>query len=229
MQRSIYIRPIGIFEARREASPERSGAACRLPGGRSPSRRSRSSTAARRRSCGASSGLATSWSATGARHALSAADMFEARAARRGRDLPASRSTARASWGSSTSRPTASPTGAALPTLQAAVEHGLRLVEEGADILDIGGEVDAAGRRSGAGGRGAAPRHPGARGAARQDGRPDLGRHPQGRGDAPRRRGRRRHSQRRLGAHARSRGARRRGRIRAARSSSCTPRAIPRP
>ena len=54
---------------------------------------------------------------------------------------------ARSSWASSTSPRTRSPTAACTSTLDRAVEAGLRMVEEGADILDIGGESTRPGRR----------------------------------------------------------------------------------
>ena len=44
------------------------------------------------------------------------------------------------SWASSTSPRTRSPSGGAHDTTEAAVAHGLKLVEEGADLLDVGGE-----------------------------------------------------------------------------------------
>ena len=49
---------------------------------------------------------------------------------------------------------------------QAAIAHGLRLAEEGADILDIGGESTRPGADLRAGRGGAGARHPGDRGPA---------------------------------------------------------------
>ena len=46
----------------------------------------------------------------------------------------------RASWGSSTSRPDSFSDGGSFVTAKAAIEHALQLVDDGADILDIGGE-----------------------------------------------------------------------------------------
>ena len=69
-------------------------------------------------------------------------------------------------------------------TAQAAIAHALRLEEEGADILDIGGEFHPAGRRSRIPGRRAAPRHARYRGPHRPDTRADLHRYTQGGGDA---------------------------------------------
>ena len=86
---------------------------------------------------------------------------------------------------------------------QAAIDHGLRLAEEGADILDIGGESTRPGADSVSADeelRRVMPVIEGLRGAY---GRADLHRHAQGRGDAPRRRRRRRHPERRLGPDAR--------------------------
>ena len=47
---------------------------------------------------------------------------------------------ARCSWASSTRRPTRSPTARARRSLDELVERGLRLVEDGAAIVDVGGE-----------------------------------------------------------------------------------------
>ena len=44
------------------------------------------------------------------------------------------------SWGSSTSRPTRSPTAGATDATEAAVAHGLALAAAGAALLDVGGE-----------------------------------------------------------------------------------------
>ena len=59
--------------------------------------------------------------------------------------------------------------GGSFATVEAAVSHALRLVEEGADILDIGGESTRAWCGSGAARRGTAPHHAGARTAPRTD------------------------------------------------------------
>ena len=124
------------------------------------------------------------------------------RAARRA--SPASRSTGRASWASSTSRRTASPTAGCMPSTQAAIAHGA--------AARGGGRRHSRHRRRVRPGpaptpcpstrslRRVIPVIEGLRG--RTDGA-DLHRHAQGRGDAPRRRRRRRHPQRRLGADAR--------------------------
>ena len=73
----------------------------------------------------------------------------------------------RASWASSTSRPTRSPTAASGSTLDAPSPTARRLIAEGADILDVGGESTRPGAEPVGDRRGAAPRRPGRRGAAR--------------------------------------------------------------
>ena len=66
----------------------------------------------------------------------------------------------RASWASSTSRPTRSPTAASGSTFDHAVERARALIAEGADILDIGGESTRPRAEPVGGRRGAAPRRP---------------------------------------------------------------------
>ena len=70
-----------------------------------------------------------------------------------------------ASWASSTSRPTRSPTAASGSTATPRCAHGRELVAEGAAILDVGGESTRPGAAPGRRGRGAAPRRAGHRGA----------------------------------------------------------------
>ena len=72
-----------------------------------------------------------------------------------------------ASWASSTSRRTASPTAGDTPTVDAAVAAALAMVAEGADIIDIGGESTRPGATPVDADRGAAPRPAGDRGAGR--------------------------------------------------------------
>ena len=60
-----------------------------------------------------------------------------------------SRSTGPWSWAWSTSRPIRSPTAASFCAPHAAIAHARRLIEEGADIVDIGGESSRPGRRAG--------------------------------------------------------------------------------
>ena len=86
-------------------------------------------------------------SAVGARWTLLAAGalpvlaaMIALARARRPVDLRSRPRWTRASWASSTSRPTRSPTAASGSTFDRAVEHARALIAEGADILDIGGE-----------------------------------------------------------------------------------------
>ena len=208
MQRSIYIRPVGIFRTRRARAGRgfRRGlgrpAACR----RAAALRGARGHRARRQgaSSAASSGSATVSSATGAGSTLAASDLLEAIRAPRPRLAGLSLDRPRI-MGIVNVTPDSFSDGGNFLGARRPSTHGLRLVEEGADILDIGGESTRPGSDSVAARRGAAPRHSGDRGPARQDGRAHLGRYAQGRGHAPRRGGRRRHSQRRLGADARSR------------------------
>jgi dihydropteroate synthase len=73
------------------------------------------------------------------RHALSAADMFEAVRASRPRLAGLSLDRPRI-MGIVNVTPDSFSDGGSFANVKAAVDHGLRLVEEGADMLDIGGE-----------------------------------------------------------------------------------------
>ena len=84
----------------------------------------------------------------------------------------------------------------------AAVDHGRRLVAEGAALVDVGGESTRPGAAPVRRRRGARARRAGARGAA---GHPRLDRHVEGRGRAASARARRRARQRRHGAARRPR------------------------
>ena len=77
------------------------------------------------------------------------------------------RSVRRWSWASSTSPPTRSPTAGASSTPTLAVAHGLELLAEGADVVDVGGESTRPGAEPVPSRRGAAPGPPGRRGAGR--------------------------------------------------------------
>ena len=100
--------------------------------------------------------------------------------------------------------------GGAHDTLEAAVAHGLRLAEEGADVLDVGGESTRPGADEVAARGRTAPGDPGDRAPGARNLAADQHRHLQARGDARRGRGRRRHDQRRLRAAPRRRARRRR-------------------
>ena len=84
----------------------------------------------------------------------------------------------------------------------AAIDHGLRLIEEGADILDIGGESTRPGSDAVALDEELRRVIPVIEGLARQIGSCDFGRYAQSRSDAARQPSGRRHHQRRLGADA---------------------------
>jgi dihydropteroate synthase len=139
MQRSIYIRPIGIFEARREAEPGEVWGGLPLAGG--PLSFSaievidRGSKTVVRRIIGLGDFMERDWG----RHALSAADMFEAVRASRPRLAGLSLDRPRI-MGIVNVTPDSFSDGGSFANVKAAVDHGLRLVEEGADMLDIGGE-----------------------------------------------------------------------------------------
>ena len=104
----------------------------------------------------------------------------------------------------------------------AAIAHALRLAEEGADLVDVGGESTRPGAPRVRGRRGDPARRPGHRGAARARVRAaHLDRHDEGRGRARRARGRRRpRERRRRPRRSRARAGRRAAR--GCRSSSCT-------
>ena len=87
----------------------------------------------------------------------------------------------------------------------AAIAHALRLEAEGADILDIGAEFDAARLRAGGPAGGAAAGHAGDRGAGAAGAGAPVDRHAQGRGDAARGASGRGSHQRCLGPDARPR------------------------
>ena len=98
-----------------------------------------------------------------------------------------------------------------------AVDRGLELVADGADIVDVGGESTRPGSRPVPEAEELRPRRPGHRGPAQADAGPPLRRHDQGRRgpSRPRRRGRHRQRHERLPlrpGHGRRRGPVRRGR-----------------
>ena len=139
MQRSIYIRPVGIFEARRGEEQGEVWGGLALAGG--PLAFSaievieRHGTGARRRVIGLSDVFERDWG----RNTLSASDLLEAVRSPRPRLAGLSMDVPRI-MGIVNVTPDSFSDGGSFASAQGAVDHGLRLVEEGADILDIGGE-----------------------------------------------------------------------------------------
>lgn len=143
MQRQIYIRPIGIFEAHAGAAddtepPEIWGS---LPLAGGPLSFSalevieRSGKGATRRTIGLGEFLERDWG----RQTLSASDLLEAIRAPRPRIAGLSFDRARI-MGIVNVTPDSFSDGGSYANAQAAIDEALRMVEEGADILDIGGE-----------------------------------------------------------------------------------------
>ncbi len=141
------------------------GAACRLPASRCALQRSRLPSAMAPASNAASSRSAMPSSATGAAARCTAAQDLEAITAPRARLAGLALDRPRI-MGIINVTPDSFSDGGLHASAQAAIAHGLQLAEEGADILDIGGEFDAPRRRLRASRRGAGARHPGDRGPA---------------------------------------------------------------
>lgn len=139
MQRSIYIRPVGIFPGRSDTlSGEVWGG---LPLGGGPLAFSavevieRAGAGVKRRVCGLGDLFERDWG----RSTLSASDIVEAIRAPRGRIAGLSLDRVRI-MGIVNVTPDSFSDGGRLSGPQAAIDHALRLADEGADILDIGGE-----------------------------------------------------------------------------------------
>ena len=139
MQRSIYIRPVGIFEASRGAERDEVWGGLPLAGG--PLSFSaievieRKGSGARRRVIGLGDVFERDWG----RHTLAASDLLEAMRAPRARLAGLALDRPRI-MGIINVTPDSFSDGGSFATAQTAVDHALRLAEEGADILDIGGE-----------------------------------------------------------------------------------------
>ena len=88
---------------------------------------------------------------------------------------------ARWSWASSTSPPTRSPTAGSGSSRTPAIAHGLALHEQGADLVDVGGESTRPGAERPERRGGAAPGDPGRPGAQRGRGRGQRRHHAGGR------------------------------------------------
>ena len=210
MQRSTYVRPIGLFPAPADAAEDAwsglplAGQALRFT---AVEVSVRDGARVNRRVISLEDAIERDWG----RGTLDAAHDLEAITAPRARLAGLALDRPRI-MGIVNVTPDSFSDGGLHASTQAAIAHGLQLAEEGADILDIGGESTRPGAEYVPGRGRVAPRHPRHRGPARAHRGADLHRYAQGRGDAPRRRRRRRHPQRRLGADARRRcAARRRG------------------
>jgi dihydropteroate synthase len=139
MLREIYVRPTGMFPASASEAPEEVRGGFRLAGGwldfAAIDIFERNGARVERRITGLGEFFEKDWG----RRTLNAADMFEAIMAPRGRlaGLPFDRPRL---MGIVNATPDSFSDGGRLATPQAAIEHAFRLEEEGADILDIGGE-----------------------------------------------------------------------------------------
>lgn len=140
MTRSLYLRPLGLFDAALlGAGGEGAIAGMPLAGG--PLAFSaveiveRAGKAVLRRVIGAGDGFDRDWG----RHTLEAASLVEALTAPRPRLAGLALDRPRI-MGIVNVTPDSFSDGGNFNSAQAAVDHGLRLVEEGAGILDIGGE-----------------------------------------------------------------------------------------
>ena len=139
MQRSIYIRPLGIFAAKPEAIAGEVWGGLPLAGG--PLAFSalevieRAGRGATRRVIGLGDLFERDWG----RNTLQAADLLEALRAPRPRLAGLALDRPRI-MGIVNVTPDSFSDGGSYDSVQAAIDHGLRLADEGADILDIGGE-----------------------------------------------------------------------------------------
>jgi dihydropteroate synthase len=140
MQRSLYIRPVGLFEAPRDEQAGEVWGGLPLAGG--PLSFS-ALEVIERLSVGGSSrrviGLDSVFERDWGRDTLAASDLLDALRAPRVRLSGLSLDRPRI-MGIVNVTPDSFSDGGQFADVQAAVAHGLKLVEEGADILDIGGE-----------------------------------------------------------------------------------------
>lgn len=145
MQRSIYLRPIGLFHAGNAQDPGRGEGRAHMWGGLPLAGGPLAFTALEvieRKGAGSERAiisLGEFFERDWGRHTLAASDLFEALREPRGRvsGLPMDRARI---MGIVNVTPDSFSDGGRLNGVQAAVDHALRLADEGADILDIGGE-----------------------------------------------------------------------------------------
>lgn len=139
MLREIYVRPIGFYAARAGEEAEEVWGGFTLAGGpldfAAVEVIERNGATVERRIAGIGEFLERDWG----RRALNAADMFELIRQARPRLLGLDLSTPRI-MGIVNVTPDSFSDGGQLGDAQAAIEHAFRLEDEGADILDIGGE-----------------------------------------------------------------------------------------
>ncbi len=139
MLREIYVRPVGLFPTAQGERAETVLGSLRLAGGwldfTAIEVIERSGARLDRRLTGLTDFLERDWG----RRTLNAADMFEALREPRQRLAGLSLDRPRI-MGVVNVTPDSFSDGGAHATAQAAIDHGFRLEEEGADILDIGGE-----------------------------------------------------------------------------------------
>lgn len=139
MLREIYVRPVGLFPTAQGERAETVLGSLRLAGGwldfTAIEVIERSGARLDRRLTGLTDFLERDWG----RRTLNAADMFEALREPRQRLAGMALDRPRI-MGVVNVTPDSFSDGGAFATAQAAIDHGFRLEEEGADILDIGGE-----------------------------------------------------------------------------------------
>ncbi len=138
MQRSIYVRPVGLFPA--TTDPETGTVWGGLPLAGGPLAFSaleviERDTQTKKQTTGLGEFMERDWG----RHTMAAADMFEAMREPRMRIAGLSFDRPRI-MGILNVTPDSFSDGGNYENVQAAVDHAMRLVEAGADILDIGGE-----------------------------------------------------------------------------------------
>lgn len=139
MQRSIYLRPVGFIAHQRDGEDGQVWGGIPLAGGTVAFTAleiiERQGTSVQRRICSLSEFFERDWG----RQTLAASDLFEALRLPRGRIAGLSMDRPRI-MGIVNVTPDSFSDGGSFDSVQAAVDHALRLEEEGADILDIGGE-----------------------------------------------------------------------------------------
>ncbi len=140
MQRSIYIRPVGLFEPPGDEDPGEIWGGLPLAGGPLSFAAieviERAGTGARRRVIGLGNVFERDWG----RNTIAASDLLEAIRAPRPRIAGLSLARPRI-MGIVNVTPDSFSDGGNFYDPSAAIAHGLKLAEEGADILDIGGEL----------------------------------------------------------------------------------------
>ena len=139
MRRDIYLGPLGMYAARRQAAADEVWGSLRLAGGwldfTALEIIERIGGNARRRTTGLGDFFERDWG----RRTIELADMFEALRAPRGRVAGLVLDRPRL-MGIVNLTPDSFSDGGQFATKQAAIDHALRLAEEGAEIIDIGAE-----------------------------------------------------------------------------------------